>query len=123
MKFGKVSVKAKRALGVPEASGLALAADGGFFVVDDERGIFHCPPDGNSVNLDAGEGLTDLEGIAITPDGRHALVLTEHDGGIWRFSVDDNEFRGRERLGRLPRLSGKKNQGWEGMLYQLELEP
>lgn len=117
MKYGRVCVKTVRALGVQEASGLAPATDGAFFVVDDERGIFHCPPDGDSVNLDVGEGLTDLESIAITPDGKHALVLAEHDGGIWRFFVDGHDLRGGERLGSLPRLSGKKNQGWEGIAF------
>jgi len=117
MKYGKVSVKAMRALGVQEASGLAPAADGAFFVVDDERGVFHCPPDGDSVNLDLGEGFTDLESIAITPDGKQALVLAEHDGGIWRFCVDDHNLRGGARLGSLPRLSEKKNRGWEGIAF------
>ena len=117
MKYGKASVKATRRLGVQEASGLAPIADGAFFVVDDERGIFYCAPDGDSVNLEVGEGITDLESIAITPDGRHALVLAEHDGAIWRFSVDNHDLRGAERLGSLPRLSGKKNQGWEGIAF------
>lgn len=115
--YGKVSVKVTRPLGVQEASGLAPAAHGAFFVVDDERGVFHCAPDGDLINIDVGEGLTDLESIAITPDGKHALVLAEHDGGIWRFSVEDDDLRDGERLGSLPRLSGKKNQGWEGIAF------
>jgi uncharacterized protein YjiK len=104
-------------LGVREASGLAHLGDGSFFVVDDGQGIFHCAPDGRSVQLDAGSDLVDLEGITITHDGMFACVLSEDDGSVWRFRIDGNDLRDGERLGALVQLSENKNRGWEGVAY------
>lgn len=110
-------MKVERPLGVQEASGLASIGDDSFLVVDDEDGIFRCMADGDPEQLDAGKGMTDLEGIAITPDGMYAYVLSERDGSIWRFSIDGVDLSDGERLGNLPRLSKKKNQGWEGIAF------
>jgi len=115
VKYGQVSMKAERPLGVLEASGLAHIGGGCFFVVDDEHGIFRCMTDGDPEQLDAGKGLVDLEGIAITPDGKHIYVLSERDGSVWRFAIGAGDLRDGERLGNLPRLSKKRNHGWEGI--------
>lgn len=117
VKYGRARLQAEHALGVQEASGLAPVDDGSFFVVDDEHGIFRCFPDGDPEQLDAGMGMADLEGISIMPDGKHACVLSEHDGSVWRFRIDGNDLCDGERLGNLPRLSKKKNQGWEGIAF------
>jgi len=116
-RYGKARSLATRALGVQEASSLAPMRDGSFLVVDDEHGIFRCPPDGSAVQLDAGQGLADLEGVAITPDGKHAYVLSERDGSVWRFGVDGDDLQGGERLGNLPRLAKALNHGWEGIAF------
>jgi len=116
-KHGRAYLMTSRALGVQEASGLAPVGDGSFLVVDDEHGIFRCSPDGASVQLDAGKGLADLEGIVVTPDGRHAYVVSERDGSIWRFVVEGDGLGAGERLGQLPQLSKKRNQGWEGVAF------
>ena len=117
VEYGQVIVKMSRALGLREASGLVRIDDGSFLVVDDERGIFHCTCDGKSVQLDAGKELVDLEGIAITPDGMSVCVLSEEDGGVWRYRVDGSSLHGGEQLGVLPQLSKKKNRGWEGIAF------
>jgi uncharacterized protein YjiK len=117
VKYGRARLKAERALGVQEASGLAPIGDGSFFVVDDEHDIFRCMPDGDSEQLDAGKGMADLEGIAITPDGKHAYVLSERDGSVWRFGIDGGDLCDGERLGNLPQLTKKKNHGWEGIAF------
>jgi sugar lactone lactonase YvrE len=113
--YPKAQMKSARALGVQEASGLARLGDGSFLVVDDEHGIFRCMPDGSSAQLEAGKGLSDLEGIAITPDGASAFVLSENDGSIWRFAIDKGDLHEGGRLGELPQLSKERNHGWEGI--------
>lgn len=117
VEYGRAEMKATVALGVREASGLAPLGDGSFFVVDDEQGIYRCMPGGNAKQLDAGRGLVDLEGIAITPDGKHACVLSEHDGSVWRFGVDDGNLRDGELLGTLTQMSKTRNRGWEGIAF------
>jgi len=117
VEYGQVNVVASRLLGVQEASGLGSLDDGSFLVVDDELGVFRCTPDGASVPLEAGRGLADLEGIAITPDGMFACVLSEGDGGVWRYRIDGGNRHGGQRLGALPQLSKHKNRGWEGIAF------
>lgn len=117
VEYGQVIVRSSRTLGLKEASGLVRVGDGSFLVVDDEHGIFHCTSDGKSVQLDTGRDLIDLEGIAITPDGRFICILSEDDGGVWRYRIDGNRLHGGERLGKLPPLSKKKNRGWEGIAF------
>jgi uncharacterized protein YjiK len=106
-----------RGSGVPEASGLAALGGDAFFLVDDERGIFHYAGEGRAQRLDAGGELVDLEGVALAPDGRHLCVLSERDGSVWRFQIDGASLRDGSALGRLPALSKKKNLGWEGIAY------
>ncbi|MBW2456910.1 MAG: SdiA-regulated domain-containing protein [Deltaproteobacteria bacterium] len=113
--FGQAVVVSQRPLGVQEASGVAHLGGDRFLVVDDESGIFRCPIDGEATQLAAGQGLRDLEGVCVTPDGSHAYVLSERDGSLWRFALADGELGDGKRVGRLPRLSKKKNQGWEGI--------
>lgn len=117
LKYGRVRLKAERPLGVQEASGLASIGDGSFFVVDDEHGIFRCMPNGDPEQLNVGKGMADLEGITITPDGKHAYLLSECDGSVWRFGIDGGDLCDGERLGNLPRLSKEKNHGWEGIAF------
>ncbi len=113
--FGQAVVLSQQAIGVQEASGVAHLGDQRFLVVDDENGIFSCTLDQEPTMLEAGQGLRDLEGVCLSPDGAHAYVLSERDGSLWRFSRAGEGLAEPERVGRLPRLSKKKNQGWEGI--------
>ena len=116
LRKGTARVLCEQPIGVQEASGVAPLGGDTFLVVDDEQGIFRCRGDEDPVPLDAGKGLSDLEGICI--DGRgHAFVLTERDGAVWRFALADGELHEGERLGKLPALNKKKNQGWEGLSF------
>jgi uncharacterized protein YjiK len=102
---------------VQEASAVAVIAEGSFLVVDDEAGIFRCAPEGDPVALDVGTALSDLEGICVNADGDVAFVLAERDGSVWRFELSDGDLDNGERLGKLPKLGKKKNQGWEGIFF------
>ena len=55
-----------------------------------------------------------VDARAIVSDVRR-LSLSERDGAIWRFDVAGDELRNGERIGALPRLSKRKNNGWEGI--------
>lgn len=96
---------------------MAQIGDGVFVVVDDEHGLFRCVADEEPVALDAGKGLADLEGVCVDAAGEHVFVLAERDGGVWRFQLADGVLSGGKRLGKLPRLNKKKNQGWEGIAF------
>jgi uncharacterized protein YjiK len=113
--FGQAVVVSQQAIGVQEASGVAHLGDQRFLVVDDESGIFHCAIGQEPTMLEAGQGLRDLEGVCVSPDGTQAYVLSERDGSLWRFARTGEALSDAERVGRLPRLSKKKNQGWEGI--------
>jgi uncharacterized protein YjiK len=113
---GTLRLVHERPLGVQEASGVVALAGGTFLVVDDEAGIFRCAPDDDPVQLDVGMGLSDLEGICVSADGSVAYVLAERDGSVWRFELDP-ELGDGDRLGKLPKLGKKKNQGWEGIAF------
>jgi len=117
MKARGARVRQSRALGVQEASGVARLPDGSFLVVDDEQGVFRAWVDRPSERLAAGNGLADLEGVCVTPDGSMAWLLSERDGAVWRFGLDDGQPDRGTRLGRLPRESSKKNRGWEGLAF------
>lgn len=108
-------ITAESPIGVQEASAVAPLGNGTFLVVDDEHGIFRCRPDEDAVPLDAGRGLSDLEGICV--GGSNVYVLAERDGSVWRFSLTGGDLTEGERLGKLPRLNKRKNQGWEGIYY------
>jgi len=113
----------EHALGVQEASAVAIIADDTFLVVDDEAGIFRCTPGDDPVQLAVGSALSDLEGICVSGDGTGAFVLGERDGSVWRFQLADGELSDGLRLGKLPRLATKtkkkKNQGWEGIAFAI----
>jgi uncharacterized protein YjiK len=117
IEYGKVHVKTEHALGVQEAGCLAPMGDGSFLVVDDDHGVFRCVPGDDPKPLGGGKGMADVEGITITPDGHSAYVLSERGGSVWRFAVDDAGLHDGNRLGKLPRLSNKKNKGWEGIAF------
>lgn len=114
-RYGRVEVVSEQPLGVQEASGVASLGEGRFLVVDDEHGVFRCSVTGDAERLDAGVGLADLEGVCVTPDGAAAYLLAERDGGVWRHDIEGAELAQGTRVGRLPRLAKKKNQGWEGI--------
>ncbi len=114
-KIPRATLVSESALGVQEASGLVEVGDDTFLVVDDEHGIFRCKAGQAPEPLDAGKGMADLEGICASADGRAVFVLAERDGSIWRFSLKGGDLQGGDRLGTLPRLNDKKNQGWEGI--------
>lgn len=107
----------RHAIGVQEASGVARLPDGSFLVVDDERGVFRAWLDRPSERLRTGEGLEDLEGVCVSPDGATAWFLSERDGSVWRHALDEGQPDGGSRLGALPRQSDKKNRGWEGLAF------
>jgi uncharacterized protein YjiK len=114
---GSTRICEERPIGVQEASAVAYIDGNRFLVVDDEHGIFRCVPDEDPVPLEAGKGFADLEGICLDTDRRHAYVLAERDGSVWRFAHRDGELSSGERLGKLPRLNKKKNRGWEGIYF------
>ncbi len=114
-KIPRATVVSESALGVQEASGLVEISDETFLVVDDEHGIFRCQLGSSPAPLEAGKGMADLEGICASADGRTVFVLAERDGSVWRFSLDSGDLKDGQRLGTLPRLNNKKNQGWEGI--------
>ncbi len=114
---GTARVARERPLGVQEASGVAHLGGDQFLVIDDEHGVFRCSPDSDPVPLDAARGFADLEGICVDEGGRHAYVLAERDGSVWRFGLADGDLTEGKRLGKLPRLNKKKNQGWEGIAF------
>jgi uncharacterized protein YjiK len=116
-KYRRAKLVAEFNLGVQEASGLAELDAQTLLVVDDEAGIFRWNENAGAVPLDAGRGLSDLEGICLDSERRHAYVLVEQDGSIWRYAIARDELHGGERLGCLPRLSKKKNNGWEGLAW------
>ena len=115
--YGKAVLIEETNLGVQEASGLAQLSEDTLLVVDDEAGVFHCTIGGEAAPLDAARGLSDLEGICMAPDATHAYVLAERDGSVWRYAVSEGDLLDGERLGRLPRLAKKKNNGWEGLAW------
>jgi uncharacterized protein YjiK len=113
--YGQAIVVQQEPLGVQEASAVAPLGGGRFLVVDDEAGVFRCAVGEQPVALEAGGGLRDLEGACIAPGGLSAYLLSERDGSLWRFTLEGDDLGEGERVGRLPRLSKKKNQGWEGI--------
>ena len=115
-KRGRARVLSERAIGVQEASAVAVLAEGVFLVVDDEKGAFRCDDEG-ATPLETARGLADLEGICLSSDGARAYILAERDGSIWRAAVGGEQLAPAERLGALPRLNKHKNQGWEGITY------
>ena len=115
--YGKAVLIEETSLGVQEASGLAQLSRDTLLVVDDEAGAFHCTLGGDAVPLEAARGLSDLEGLCLSPEGTHAYVLAERDGGIWRYALSEGDLLDGERVGRLPRLAKKKNNGWEGLAW------
>ncbi len=114
---GKVKLLSERALEVQEASGVAPLADGRFLVIDDEAGVFLCSEGDGPVPLEAGRALSDLEGICMAPDGTTVYLQVERDGSVWRYRWEQDTLIGPHRMGKLPRLSKKKNQGWEGITF------
>jgi uncharacterized protein YjiK len=114
---GTAKVVAEWALGVQEASGLSPLGGGAFLVVDDEKGIFRCASEGDPIRLEAGAALADLEGICLSDDGGSAFVLSERDGGVWRFALADGALGHGTRLGKLTELNDRKNAGWEGIAF------
>ncbi len=117
---GKARVVGRWALGVQEASAVAPLGEGRFLVVDDEAGIFRCAIASDPVALEAGAGLSDLEGICVGARGRSAFVLAERDGSVWRYALEDDALHAGDRLGRLSRIGKKKNAGWEGIAFHPE---
>jgi uncharacterized protein YjiK len=105
------------AIGVQEASAVARIGADTFLVVDDEAGIFRCGPGVDPVKLDVAMALSDLEGICVNADGSAAFVLSERDGSVWRFRLIGGLLSDGLRVGKLPALSKKKNQGWEGIAF------
>ena len=114
---GTLRLVHERPIGVQEASAIAVIAEGTFLVVDDEAGVFRCMPDSDPVQLDVGTALSDLEGICVNGDRTFAFVLGERDGSVWRFGLAGGRLGEGERLGKLPKLAKKKNQGWEGIAF------
>ncbi len=114
---GRVEVVGEWTLGVHEASGIACLGHDTLLAVDDERGVIHTRLGASPTLLDAGRGISDLEGICVTPEGDHAYVLAESDGSVWRFDISGDALVDRQRLGALPRVGKKKNRGWEGLSY------
>jgi len=109
-------VLSERPTGVQEASAVAPLPGGRFLLVDDEKGIFRWDDDA-ATRLEAGVGLKDLEGICVSHDGSEAFVLSERDGAVWHFALADGELSQGHRLGALPRLNRRRNQGWEGISH------
>jgi len=114
---GRVKLLSERPLEVQEASGVAPLGDGKFLVIDDEAGVFFCRQGVGPVPLEAGRALSDLEGICMAEDGVTVYLLVERDGSVWRYQWQQDRLVGPHRMGKLPALSGKKNQGWEGIAF------
>lgn len=114
---GTARIVQERPIGVQEASAVAHLGDDSYLVVDDGHGIFRCGPDARPVPMAGAEGLTDLEGVCVDPAREHVFVLSERDGSVWRFLLGDGDLTSGRRLGKLPRLNSKKNQGWEGIYF------
>lgn len=110
-------------LDVPNASGLVALGDGQFIVVDDKKGIYLANHKGHSKKLESAkdhDGLRDLEGICLAPDGQQVLSLSEQSGTIMAFNLkrkDSGKIKlGKAKaLGQLPQVGRVHNKGWEGM--------
>ncbi|MEM9695401.1 MAG: SdiA-regulated domain-containing protein [Myxococcota bacterium] len=104
-------------IGIEEASAVARLPDGVFLVVDDERGVFRYALDaGVTIEPNAKE-LVDGEGICLSPDGSSVFTLSERDGSVWHHRIETGALGPGRRLGALPRVGKRRNQGWEGIAY------
>ena len=95
-----------RAAGLNEPSGLTLNLDGTalYTVSDDTKAVFQLDLKGRlSVRDSFFIGMDDLEGIAITPDGRQLLVVQEESNSIISFHLAS-----RQELSRRP-ISAMRN--------------
>jgi uncharacterized protein YjiK len=115
--IGVAECVSEQALGVQEASAVAALGDDCFLVVDDEHGMFRCVVGAEPAALTAAQALADLEGVCVNGDRSACYVLTERDGSVWRFGLGDGDAEHGERVGELPRIGKRKNQGWEGISW------
>lgn len=108
-------------LDVPQASGVLALDDGGFLVVDDDRGLFAARADGSASlvsSRDDHRELRDLEGLCRGPDGS-AWVLSERTSAVYSLAV--RTLHGALDVGEptlvaeLEHIARKKNKGWEGL--------
>lgn len=109
-------------LSVPEASAIVGISNGHFFVVDDEKGIFHLNRELQArLVLSAMDHkfLTDLEGISISSDQQFLYCLSEEGGKIskirLRITENDVSLDEPKPLGNLPTIGETPNKGWEGI--------
>jgi len=112
----------RRKLDVDSASGIVALGEGRFLVVDDDKGVYISDLVGHAhreVSSKKYRQLKDLEGICLTPDGEHALVICEGTGEVFKLRIknDDGEYSlGKpKRVGELPKLRRTTNKGWEGI--------
>jgi uncharacterized protein YjiK len=123
-------IEDKRA-GLTEPSGLALAADGGFWTVsDDTKMLFHL--DRDSRIDDTGRfKLSDkgFEGLTSYPDGRHLFAVDEESNRLIKFDLSKGKVTNRRRLAdmvgydRIARLfenDKDDNMGLEGIAWNLD---
>jgi uncharacterized protein YjiK len=116
-KLKRARVVIEHNTGVPEASGLAPHPDGGFLIVDDERGVFRVHPGTVATRLPQCAGLADLEGVCVDPASGKTWVLSERDGSVWAFHTNAQAPASETHLGKLPLLSKSRNRGWEGLTF------
>jgi uncharacterized protein YjiK len=112
---GRAETVSERPLGIDEASAVAAVADGTFYVVGDEDGLFRCRPGSAPTPIATGDAFIDLEGVCVTADGAALYALAERAGKVWRAPID--KLGSFECLGSLPELSDHGNNGWEGVAH------
>lgn len=118
-----VKVLERVALDAKEPSGVAVLPDGSLLVVDDEKGLFlHRTGEGGvRVDVTNGSRLDGPEGIAVSPDGRTAWVVSEDDRTVHAIGLSRDGSRAKEprKIGKLPVLGGREreNKGWEGIAF------
>lgn len=110
-------------LDAKEPSGVAVLPDGSLLVVDDEKGLFlHRPAQGGArIDVTNGSRLDGPEGIAISPDGRTAWVVSEDDRTVHAIALSRDGSMASEpkKIGKLPVIGSREreNKGWEGIAF------
>jgi len=100
-----------------EPSGLCrVPGQRALYVVGDEGHLAVVPVDTGVPQIESIEPRTDLEGVAVDPDGR-VLVLAERKNQLWQVEAGRRVSKWRIRP------KGRKNEGYEGLTVVPGVDP
>ncbi len=108
-------------LDIDEPSGVAVLPNGSLLIVDDEKGLYRHRLGRGSDRMDVRRAsrLDGPEGIAVSPDGKTAWVVSEDDRMVHAIPIDGRSGGEPRKVGKLPVLGGHEaaNKGWEGIAF------